>query len=100
MTVNNQFIETKRINTILESYKGVWAIAGGWAIDLFLGFETRDHKDIEIAIPRNEQQLLRTYLLHWECSFVENKELKHWKNGVILELPIHEIHAKKEKYIS
>ena len=28
-----------------------WYIAGGWAIDLFLGAERREHSDIEIAVP-------------------------------------------------
>jgi len=28
-----------------------WYIAGGWAIDLFLGGERREHADIEVAIP-------------------------------------------------
>src|SRR5262249_30856928 len=28
-----------------------WAVAGGWAIDLHLGRQTRVHEDIEVAIP-------------------------------------------------
>jgi len=28
-----------------------WCVAGGWAIDLFLGEVTRPHGDIEIAVP-------------------------------------------------
>jgi hypothetical protein len=28
-----------------------WGVAGGWALDLFRGKETRDHSDLEIAIP-------------------------------------------------
>ena len=29
-----------------------WYIAAGWAIDLFLGGEYREHDDLEIAVPR------------------------------------------------
>ena len=29
-----------------------WCVAGGWAVDLFLGEVTRDHEDVEIAVPR------------------------------------------------
>ena len=28
-----------------------WFVAGGWAIDLFLATRTRDHADLEIAVP-------------------------------------------------
>jgi uncharacterized protein CbrC (UPF0167 family) len=28
-----------------------WCVAGGWALDLFRGTQTREHADIEIAIP-------------------------------------------------
>ncbi len=30
-----------------------WYVAAGWAISLFLGFEHRDHEDLEVAVPRN-----------------------------------------------
>jgi aminoglycoside-2''-adenylyltransferase len=28
-----------------------WCVAGGWAVDLFLGEQTRPHGDLEIAVP-------------------------------------------------
>jgi hypothetical protein len=30
-----------------------WCVAGGWALDLWLGHETRVHEDLEIAVPRS-----------------------------------------------
>jgi hypothetical protein len=30
-----------------------WRVSAGWAIDLFLGGERREHEDLEIAIPSN-----------------------------------------------
>jgi hypothetical protein len=30
-----------------------WYIAGGWAIDLFLGGQYREHEDIEVGVPFN-----------------------------------------------
>jgi hypothetical protein len=29
-----------------------WCVAAGWAIDLFRGRQTREHDDVEIAVPR------------------------------------------------
>jgi hypothetical protein len=37
-----------------QALKGVtapWAVAGGWALDLWLGEQTREHEDLEIAVP-------------------------------------------------
>jgi len=36
----------------LAAVEHPWWIAGGWAVDLFLGRETREHEDIEFALPR------------------------------------------------
>lgn len=37
---------------LLKGYAGPWAVAAGWAMDLHLGRQTREHEDIEIAVPR------------------------------------------------
>jgi Aminoglycoside-2''-adenylyltransferase len=31
-----------------------WWIAGGWAIDLFLGRQTREHEDLDVLILRRD----------------------------------------------
>jgi hypothetical protein len=35
----------------IEGVEFPWFVAGGWAIDLFLATRTRDHEDLEIAVP-------------------------------------------------
>jgi hypothetical protein len=35
----------------LAAVEAPWYIAAGWAIDLFLGEERREHEDLEIAVP-------------------------------------------------
>jgi hypothetical protein len=47
-----------------------WHFAGGWALDLWRGFETRSHEDIEIAILRNDFSDLRQALegMHFFCA--------------------------------
>lgn len=35
----------------LDGVTTPWYVAGGWALDLFLGRQTRRHADLEIAIP-------------------------------------------------
>ncbi len=35
----------------LAGISAPWYVAAGWALDLFLGRQTREHEDIEIAVP-------------------------------------------------
>jgi hypothetical protein len=47
---------------VLAGTEVPWAVAGGWAIDLHLGRVTREHEDIEVAIPRADFPLFRLAL--------------------------------------
>jgi hypothetical protein len=73
-----------------------WGIAGGWAIDLFFGNETRVHSDIEIAVQREDQQKIRNELVDWSFQKVVKGELVDWGSET-LELPIHELHGKHKE---
>ncbi|MBD7985497.1 hypothetical protein H9649_12925 [Sporosarcina sp. Sa2YVA2] len=76
----------------MESYNRPWGIAGGWAIDLFVGHVTREHSDIEIAIFREDQQRLKSVLDDWSFKKVVMRQLVEWESET-LELPIHELHG-------
>jgi hypothetical protein len=43
-----------------------WAVAGGWAADLFLGRTTRPHHDLEIALPASAFGLIPPHFPGWE----------------------------------
>ena len=36
---------------LLEGVRVPWYVAAGWALDLFLGGQRREHEDLEIAVP-------------------------------------------------
>ncbi len=40
----------------------VWYVVGGWALDLFVGCQTREHEDLEIAVPESHFDTLRSAL--------------------------------------
>lgn len=46
---------------VLEGYKGFWCVAGGWAIDLYLGRRTRAHEDLEIVALREEWPVMQNH---------------------------------------
>jgi len=39
-----------------------WGVAGGWALDLFGGQQSREHSDLEIAVPTNGFWAIRAAL--------------------------------------
>jgi len=72
-----------------------WAVAGGWAIDLFLGRPTREHADLDLAIWRADQEKLYAALgSDWMWEVTDNGTRRPWNAGDWLSLPIHEIHAR------
>ena len=52
----------ERAVSAMRGFHAPWAIAGGWALDLFVGHELRPHADIDVAILRADQQQLRAQL--------------------------------------
>ena len=52
-----------------------WCVAGGWALDLFIGEQSRPHSDIDIALFREDQAALRVALDGWSFAKVENRRL-------------------------
>jgi hypothetical protein len=95
------FDEVLRVAALLDGFGRPWFVAGGWAIDLFLGRVTRRHKDMEIVILRPDQHALRKHLTGWEFKKVkrvsggENGTVEAWPEDEWLQLPTHEIHADK-----
>ena len=44
----------KDITTLLSDFDEKWAFCGGWAIDLALNCVTREHKDVDIMLFREQ----------------------------------------------
>lgn len=43
----------EEVARLLAGVRAPWYIAAGWAIDLFLGYEHREHEDLEVAVPHD-----------------------------------------------
>lgn len=87
------FKQCQSVNSLMSNFDKTWFFVGGWAIDLFIGEETRKHKDIEFAVFRKDQQYLKEYLNEWEFQKV-SKDKFHTLENEFLDLPIHEIHLQ------
>jgi hypothetical protein len=89
--------ELQFATTLMHDYPQIWAVCGGWAIDLYLGRVTRPHKDIDLAILRRDQLIAQRYMIErgWSLQIAHNGELSEWEAGKYLELPLHTIWCRK-----
>ena len=79
----------------MRQYKRPWFVAGGWALDLFVGRQTRTHGDLDIAIWREDQCALRKSFEGWSFDKAVKGELCPWLEGEEILHPIHEVHARR-----
>jgi hypothetical protein len=50
----------EQVTELLEGVEAPWYVAAGWALDLFVGEQRREHEDLEIAVPNSRlDDLLR-----------------------------------------
>jgi hypothetical protein len=87
-----------RIATQMAGFPARWFVAGGWALDLFLGRVTGSHADVDVAIFRADQAAWRAHLAGWEWMKAipgERGRLEPWLAGEVLTLPVHDWHGRK-----
>jgi len=65
----------------LAGVRAPWCVAGGWALDLWHGRETRPHEDIEIAIPRTAFSTIREALGSCEVFSAGSGSVIHLPHG-------------------
>jgi hypothetical protein len=84
---------------LLSSFRYPWFISGGWAIDLFVGTNTREHHDLEVGVYRQHQRDLHSHFAAWElCKAVQGPDggsWVPWEDGEWLQLPVHQILARR-----
>ncbi len=72
-----------------------WWIAGGWAIDLFLGRQTRPHEDVDVQVLRENQQEIRRLFTGWDMQaaqpFPPEWPFYEWEPGQALRPETHDI---------
>lgn len=90
---DDPFAPVREVASLMRSYGSPWYVAGGWAIDLFLGYRTRVHEDVDVAIFRVDQRRLRESFPEWRFAKIEGRRPVPWTRQEWLRPPVHEIHA-------
>ena len=71
-----------------------WGLAGGYAVEQFLGTSIRAHDDIDIVVFRDDQHQLYRWLGEWRLFAADPPgTLRPWNRGEYLAPGIHDIWA-------
>jgi hypothetical protein len=80
-----------------------WWIAGGWAIDLFVEAQTREHEDIDVQVLRRDQQAVRALLREWDVQEahpttpLNEWPFREWELGTPLRPGVHDVWCRPSK---
>lgn len=76
---------------LLDRLAVPWWIAGGWAIDLFLGRRTRDHEDLDVGLLLRDQLAVQATLSGWDLHPAGGGVLRPWPPGENLPPDVHDV---------
>ena len=82
-------LSLEEVKRLLAPVAAPWWIAGGHALDMFLGHETRQHRDIDVAILRRDQKAFVDALRKWDVQIAHNGELIPLRPGEAITKPEH-----------
>jgi hypothetical protein len=84
-----------RVADLMSTFHPRWRLCGGWAVDAWIGRQTRDHADVDIAVFRDDERAIFDHLAGWQLIAHDTPDADHtdsW-DGRPLNFPAH-IHAR------
>lgn len=82
----------EELPSLLAGVDARWWLAGGWAIDAFLGRVTRVHEDTDVLVLRRDQRALRSALSSWDVHAADPPgTLRPWPWGEVLPESVHDV---------
>lgn len=75
----------------LEGVSVPWWIAGGFALDLFVGRETRPHEDLDVGCFRDDLPHASRALAGWELHAAQDGHLTRLTAGEVPGLAVHSL---------
>jgi hypothetical protein len=89
-------LSVAEVAALLDGLPIRWWVAGGWAIDLFVGAPTRDHDDLDVAVLRPDQLAVQSHLDGWDLRVAHHGRLTPWAPGRPLAPDEHGIWARPD----
>jgi hypothetical protein len=90
---------TEIAELLARSGRPFW-LAGGYAIDLFLGRRTRAHQDLDFIVRRVDQLVMQDALSDWDLRAVDppgSGVLRAWQAAYYYELPVHNVWGRRNE---
>jgi hypothetical protein len=87
----------RQANELMTSFGRTWFLIGGWAVDAWLGRQSRDHGDVDLGYFRDDEVAVFRHLSEWHMAAHDTPDAAHddeW-DGHALDFPAH-IHARKQ----
>jgi hypothetical protein len=84
------------VTDLLRDVDCPWWVAGGWAIDLCVGHQTRTHDDTDVLILRDDQTAMQRTLDGWDLHAADPPgSLRPWRAGEILPAAVHDVWCRR-----
>jgi hypothetical protein len=90
-------LQPEQAAELLADVEARWWIAGGWAIDILVGHQSRVHADLDVLILRPEQHLFRSHLSPWDVQAADPPgSLRPWLLGEMLPAHVHDVWCRPD----
>jgi hypothetical protein len=87
--------DPSRLSSLMRGFDAPWWVAGGRALDLWMGRETRAHRDVDVAVMRADQKHLHEAFGGWELYYATtDHRLVPYRSECWLEVPLHGVWAR------
>ncbi|WP_406224051.1 nucleotidyltransferase domain-containing protein [Streptomyces canus] len=80
------------VAALFSSVEVPWWVAGGYAIELAVGYSFREHSDVDVLLLRRDQRVVQRLLPTWEWWAADPPgTLRPWQPGETLSADVHDI---------
>jgi Aminoglycoside-2''-adenylyltransferase len=91
----------EEVAELLGDLRAPWWVAGGWALDAFIGRQTREHGDVDVGVLRRDQLVVQEHLGTWDLQAADPPgRLRPWQRGEILPETVHDIWCRASSQAS
>ncbi|MCA9888817.1 MAG: hypothetical protein KC546_10615, partial [Anaerolineae bacterium] len=89
---NWQPISLEQTVALFDVAPFTWFIAGGYAVELFLGHSIREHDDVDVVVFREDQLAAQSWLIGWQLYAADPPgTLRPWLQDEFLPFGVHDI---------